>query len=81
MIAVAATPNALIDIEVIGGTFYNHPLGGDEPPHHHLLPAFPSLAFDTFVTIGVKCVGDPPCQPVDTLTITLLSSRARTLCR
>lgn len=32
--------------------------------------AFPSLAYDTFITIGVKCVGDPPCQPADNLVVT-----------
>ena len=69
MIAVAKTPGAPLNITVIGGTFYNHPLGGDQAPDAAFFPAFPSLAYDTFVTIGVKCVGDRPCQPVDTLTI------------
>ncbi len=70
MIAVAKTPGAPLNITVVGGTFYNHALGGDQAPNAAFFPAFPSLAYDTFVTIGVKCIGDPPCQPVDTLTIT-----------
>ena len=66
MISVAGTPNAPLNIEVIGGTFYNNPFGGDQAPHDHLLAAFPSLAYDTFVTIGVKVAG----AVKDTLTIT-----------
>ena len=67
MIAVAGTPNNQATIEVIGGTFYQHPFSTDQAPNGLLLPAFPSLAYDTFVTIGVKCFADPPspCQPVD----------------
>ncbi len=70
MIGVAGIPAAPMNIEVIGGTFYNHAFGGIVAPHHHLLAAFPSLAYDTFLTIGVKAVGDPPFQPVDMLNIT-----------
>ncbi len=74
MVAVAGTPNAPLVIQVTGGTFYNHPFGNDHPPLAILVNTFPSLAYDTFVTIGVKKVGDPTvfpgAQPADTLTIT-----------
>ncbi len=70
MTKVAGTPNAPLNIEITGGTFFNSPFGGDHAPNAAFFPAFPSLAYDTFVTIGVKCLGDPPCQPADTLTIT-----------
>jgi hypothetical protein len=71
MVAVAGTaPGGRLNITVIEGTFYNHALGGDQAPDASFFPVFPSLAYDTFVTIGVKCVGAPPCQPGDTLTIT-----------
>ncbi len=65
MSAVAGTSLNPLLIEVIGGTFYNHVFGADRPPSGNLVNAFPSVAYDTFVTIGVKCVGDGPCQPND----------------
>ncbi len=72
MIAVAGSSLTPMLIEVIGGTFYQHMFGTARPyaPLGFLVDAFPSLAYDTFVTIGVKCVGDPPCQPNDNLVIT-----------
>ena len=54
MVAVAGTPGSPLLIEVIGGTFYNHPFGSDNAPNPALIAAFPSLAFDSFVTIGKK---------------------------
>ena len=54
ILGVSGTPDAPISITVTGGTFYQHAFGTDRAPHHHLLAAFPSLAFDTFVTVGVK---------------------------
>ena len=54
MVAVAGTPNAPMLIEVIGGVFYNSPFGNDGAPSSAFFPVFPSLEFDTFVTIGVK---------------------------
>ncbi len=70
MISVAGTPNAPMNIQVIGGVFYNSPFGGNTAPSAALLVPFPSLAYDTFMTIGVKAVGDPPFQPFDNLAIT-----------
>ncbi len=67
--AVAGTANAPMIIFVTGGTFYNHLFGTDRPPVTALVAAFPSLAFDSFVTIGVKEVG-PNGQPADNMTIT-----------
>lgn len=70
MFGVAGTPTTQLTIEVMGGgSFYQHPFGDDQAPDGGFLGAMPSLAYDTFVTIGVKCVGDPPCQPEDTLTL------------
>ena len=54
MTAVAGTPNSPLTIEVIDGTFYQHPFGIDSPPSRKLIQVFPSLAYDTFVTIGKK---------------------------
>ena len=54
MVAVAGTPLNPLHIQVNGGTFYNHAFGNDRPPCTCLIPAFPSLAFDSFVTIGKK---------------------------
>ncbi len=68
-LSVSGSPNALLNIEVIGGTFYQHAMGGDKAPTVALVEAFPSLAFDTFVTIGVKSVG-PGGQPEDSLVLT-----------
>ncbi len=69
---LSGTANALMLIQVHGGgTFYNHPLGTDRPPLAGIVAAFPSLAFDSFVTIGVKQVGPPPDgQPADNMLIT-----------
>jgi hypothetical protein len=70
--AVAGTANAPMLIQVVGGgTFYNHLFGTDRPPVTGLVAAFPSLAFDSFVTIGVQQVGMPPeGQPEDNMGIT-----------
>ena len=67
--AAAGTAGAPMLIQVIGGSFYNHAFGTDRPPLTTLVAAFPSLAFDSFVTIGVKQVG-PNGQPADLMTIT-----------
>ncbi len=67
---VAGTARNPLTIEVIGGTFYQHPSGDDRAPLGVMVDDFPSLAYDTFVTIGVKCVGDPPCQPIDAVNFT-----------
>ena len=74
MIAVAGTPDQPLDIRVNGGTFFQHLAGTDRSPLGALISVFPSLAFDTFVTIGVKQVGPSidgnPGQPNDNLTLT-----------
>ncbi len=71
MQAVAGSLLSPLSISVIGGTFYNTPnTGGDTAPTTFLVGIFPSLAFDTFVTIGVKQVGAPPVgQPFDGTTL------------
>ena len=74
MIAVAGTPDQPLDIRVIEGTFFQHALGTDRAPLGALISIFPDLAYDTFVTIGVKQVGPSadgnPGQPFDNLTLT-----------
>ncbi len=68
--AIAGTMDNPLRIEVIGGSFYNTPnVGTDQAPSTFLITLFPELAFDTFVTIGVKSVGTAG-QPKDNLTIT-----------
>ncbi len=69
MLAVTGTPLNPMLIEVIGGTFYNHGFGSDRPPPGALVDAFPSLAYDSFVTIGVRWVADPPFPPQDNMVI------------
>jgi len=70
MLLVAGTPGMPLTITVVGGTFYKHSFGTDLAPPGALIAAFPSLAFDSFVTIGVKCIGAPPCQPLDETGLT-----------
>ena len=67
--AVGGTPNNPLSISVVGGSFWNQPtFGGDTAPDAAWVGAFPSLAFDTFVTIGVKSTG-PLGQPADGTTL------------
>ena len=54
MLSVSGTPQSPLIIAVNGGTFYNHAFGNDNAPSPALAAAFPSLAFDSFVTIGKK---------------------------
>ena len=55
MIAVAGTPEFPMLVQVLGGgTFYNHSFAGNTAPSTMLIAAFPSIAFDSFVTIGAK---------------------------
>ncbi len=60
-LGVSGTPGSPMDIHVVGGTFYQNQFGGDTPPSA-CIGVFPSLAFDSFVTIGTKaiCVQFPP---------------------
>jgi len=55
MRAIAGTAGSPMLIQVLGGgTFYNHNFGGNTAPNAALIAAFPSLAFDTFLTVGAK---------------------------
>ncbi len=66
-LSAAGTPASPMDIHFIGGgTFYQNQFGTDTAPNAVLLPIFPSLAFDTFVTIGQKSTA----QPAPPLTLT-----------
>ena len=67
-LTVAGTPQFPMDLHVTGGgTFYQHPLGDDKAPNAIVVAAFPSLAYDTFVTIGVEKLGPPDGQPSNAL--------------
>ena len=67
MIAGAGTANAPLLVQVIGGTFYNHSFGSNTAPSTAAIAAYPSLAFDSFVTIGAKVTsGDFPDATVET---------------
>ncbi len=68
MTNVRGTPNTPLRIEVHNGTFYNHVFGDDRAPSTFLVGLYPSLAFDTFVTIGIKSVGTNG-QPKDNVHI------------
>ncbi len=55
IIAVAGTPIYPMRVTINKGTFYQHPEGTDRAPSGFLVNnAFPSLAYDSFVTIGKK---------------------------
>ncbi len=74
MQSVLGTPGAPMNISVIGGTFYQNPLGNDRPPNPAIFPIFPSLRYDTFVSIGVKSFnpndpGNPEGAPDDNLNL------------
>ena len=53
LVAVWGTAASPLEVSVTGGGFYQHPFGSDTAPHEVLLATFPSLAWDTFVTIGL----------------------------
>jgi hypothetical protein len=63
MQAVAGTPNAPLNITVIGGSFWNQNFGADQAPQAALVAAFPSLAYDSFYTIGRKVIDPPGGEP------------------
>jgi hypothetical protein len=69
--AVAGTPDQALTISVQNGTFYNTPgAGSDQAPTTFLVGIFPSLAYDSFFSIGVKVVGTAPdAQPADNLIL------------
>lgn len=53
LVAVCGTADAPLQISVTGGTFNQSVFGGDLAPSEDLVALFPSLALDTFVTIGL----------------------------
>lgn len=55
--AVTGTPLSPLNFSVIDGTFYQHAFGTDRAPLDAMVASFPSLAYDTFVTIGVDMLG------------------------
>lgn len=69
LVAVAATPASPMNISVIDGTFYQHAFGSDRAPLDAIVAGSPSLAYDTFVTIGVELFG--PTGQSEDLSFTL----------
>ena len=75
MLVVAGTPNSPMQIDVIGGTFYQAPqFDSDRAPNPVHFDAFPSNRYDSFVTIGVKSFnpndpGNPEGEPEDNLVL------------
>ncbi len=66
--AIAGTPLSPLNLSVVDGTFFQHALGSDRAPLDTVVAVFPSLAFDTFVTVGVELLdvdGDGTGQPQD----------------
>jgi len=62
--AVAGTPNTPMSITANGAsTFYQNAFGGDTAPSAALVAAFPSLAFDTFLTWNHKLDDGDPATP------------------
>ncbi len=53
LVAVCGTMSSPLDISVTGGEFYQHAIGSDTAPLLVLFEAFPSLVWDSFVTIGM----------------------------
>ena len=53
LVAVCGTVDVPLQISVTGGTFNQSVFGSDLAPHEDLVAIFPSLALDTFVTIGL----------------------------
>ncbi|MHC4219148.1 MAG: hypothetical protein ACYSU7_11910, partial [Planctomycetota bacterium] len=56
MQVVAGTAHTPLGITVDGGTFYAHQEGGDTAPSTASIEDYPSLAYDSFYTIGMKAV-------------------------
>ncbi len=67
--SISGTPLSPLSISVIGGTFYQHLFGSDRAPFDALVAGSPSLAYDTFVTIGVELFG--PTGQSEDLSFTL----------
>ncbi len=62
LLSVTGTPDLPLHIRVYGGNFYQHQFNfGDTAPREDLVVIFPSLAFDTFVSIGrlTQTISDP----------------------
>jgi hypothetical protein len=71
--AVYGTDSDPLIIEVVAGTFYQHPLFGDWAPNPAAFQKYPLLRYDTFVTVGVESFnpndpGHPEGRPADHLT-------------
>ena len=58
--ALGGIPGLELNVAVNGGTFYSNPLNtnnaGRTAPPQEVVDLFPSVAFDSFVTIGLKTV-------------------------
>ncbi len=71
--AVYGTDSNPLIIQVVAGTFYQHPLFGDWAPNPAAFQKYPALRYDTFVTLGVESFnpndpGHPEGRPADHVT-------------
>jgi uncharacterized protein (TIGR03382 family) len=69
LISISGTPVSPLNISVIDGTFFQHAFGSDRAPLGAIVAGSPSLAYDTFVTIGVELFG--PTGQSEDLSFTL----------
>jgi hypothetical protein len=51
-------------VDLASGSIFQHPFGGNGPPHPALLPVFPELAYDSFVSLDSPVSGGPYGEPL-----------------
>ena len=73
MQAVAGTPGSPLNVTVIGGTFYNNQFGSDQAPGTALVGVFPSLAYDSFFTIGIKALATGAVNALNLVNMPVLA--------
>ena len=74
MQAVAGTPGAPMNISVVGGgVFYNNQFGSDQAPGTALIAVFPSLAYDSFFTIGIKALATGSVNALNLVNMPILA--------
>ncbi|MBX3352191.1 MAG: hypothetical protein KF684_04600 [Phycisphaeraceae bacterium] len=59
-LGTAANPNLAPYRIFTDGAVFNHALGGNSSPNPALFPAFPALAFDTYLAVGNGAYADVP---------------------
>lgn len=56
----AANPGFDPNVILTDGVIFNHAFGGDAAPNPALIPAFPALAFDTYLAMGAQPISFVP---------------------